>query len=431
MRAARIAAFALVAMLPRAASAQAADLRLEDAVRLALTRNERARIAELNVDVAEAAVEKARAAFLPALTLNANDTQRPYTTERNGVVSQPANIGTGNVTLNQPLVNLPAWPLYSQSKELRDAQLSQTVDDKRQLAFDTAKAFFSVLNAQAVLKAAERRLDSAKANLADTQARVQAALTSSNDATRAEIDVVSAGREVEVDRGGVATAELALAYVINAPVSGELATPDLLLEASAKNPGVPDDLVKLAAAHRPDLLAKRHTASAAHDAADEPLLRLAPTLNLTGQVSATTNSGTSGRWNDEYVGVNLTWVLFDAGTRYADKHSRDASAEIADLNVQALVRTVDNQVRAAVVSLAAAQATYEMSKQAVDAARRSADETAILYRQGLAKAIELVDANDQRFVAEVNAATAEYAMAQAYLALRQALGLDPLGTELK
>jgi outer membrane protein TolC len=59
------------------------------------------------------------------------------------------------------------------------------------------------------------------------------------------------------------------------------------------------------------------------------------------------------------------------------------------------------------------------------------EETAILYRQGLAKAIELVNANDTRFTAEINQASAEYAMAQAYLGLRQALGLDPLGTDLR
>jgi hypothetical protein len=42
-----------------------------------------------------------------------------------------------------------------------------------------------------------------------------------------------------------------------------------------------------------------------------------------------------------------------------------------------------------------------------------------------------VDANDSRFTAEVNYAAAEFAMAQAYLSLRQALGLDALGTELR
>jgi len=69
--------------------------------------------------------------------------------------------------------------------------------------------------------------------------------------------------------------------------------------------------------------------------------------------------------------------------------------------------------------------------QARDAAQQNVDETAILYRQGLAKAIELIDANDSRFTADVNYAGAQYSMAVAYLNLRQAMGLDPLGTELK
>jgi outer membrane protein TolC len=123
--------------------------------------------------------------------------------------------------------------------------------------------------------------------------------------------------------------------------------------------------------------------------------------------------------------------LYDAGVRYADRHARDAQASVADLTLRELVRTVDAQVRSAAAALAASQNAFRVADQAVQAARQSVDETQALYKQGLAKAIELVDANDSRFAAEVNYASAEYAMAQAYLGLRQALGLDPLGTELR
>ena len=62
---------------------------------------------------------------------------------------------------------------------------------------------------------------------------------------------------------------------------------------------------------------------------------------------------------------------------------------------------------------------------AVTAAQRNTAETELLYKQGLARAIELIDANARRFDAEVNRATAKLAMEQAYLELRFALGLDP------
>lgn len=406
-------------------------MRLEDAVALAVTRNERARLADLNIDVARAAVEKARAGFLPVLSLTGNDQQRPEDTTKNGVVTQPANVGTAAVQFNQPVVNVPAWPLYSAAKATLDSTKAQTEDDRRLLAFDAAKAYLAVLSAEQVLLSAERRLESAKSALTDTQARAEAQLSSSNDVTRAQIALASSGREVETDRGVLSAAVVSLELVVNAPVSQKVAPPDATM-AAARNPLPPfQEMLQTAVNRRPDVLSKKHAAQAAHDSASEPLLRIIPTLNLTGQANTSTNTPSGSKVIDESLGLSLSWTIFDAGARYADKHSRDAQAEIADLTVVALVRSVDAQVKSASVTLLAAQAASKEANKAVVAAKQSAEETAILYRQGLAKAIELVDANDQVFLAEVNFTTAEYTMAQAYIALRQALGLLPVGTELR
>src|SRR5262249_50769978 len=146
----------------------------------------------------------------------------------------------------------------------------------------------------------------------------------------------------------------------------------------------------------------KYQSAAAHDFAGEPLLRLLPTLAVQAQALVTTNSATTGRWNDETLQATLSWTLYDQGIRYADKHSRDAQAEISDLNLQQLGRSIGSQVRSAAALLVAAQAAFAVAENAVSAARQSVDETAILYRQGLAKAIELVDANDTRFASEIN-----------------------------
>jgi outer membrane protein TolC len=418
---------ACTALLSGAALAadSGAPLRLEDAVRFALSRNERARISDLQVLVSEAAVEKARTAFLPAVALIGQDAQHPS-------VDHPPNVGSTSFTVSQPLLNAPAFPLYSQAKSLADAQRAQNVDDKRLLAFNAASAFFGVLNAGKILEAAQRQLEMARANLADTQARVQAQLNSSNDVTRTVVDMASSERQVEVAKGNLDAAYVQLAFTINAPVSGTLVAPEPTLHAAEQPVTAIDTLVRFAQEHRPDALVARHAAAGAHHFADEPLLRVVPTLGLQGQVTGTTNTPpATGRWNDETVTATLTWTLYDAGQRYADKHSRDAQAAISDLSLVALARNVDAQVRSTVALLVSAQATFYVTEQAMSAARLSVDETAILYRQGLAKAIELVDANDQRFTAEVNYVSAEYGMAQAYLNFRQALGLDPLGTELR
>jgi outer membrane protein TolC len=143
-------------------------------------------------------------------------------------------------------------------------------------------------------------------------------------------------------------------------------------------------------------------------------------------MTASSNVPAMGHTVDGTISLNASWSIYDAGARSADARARDASAAIADLSSTALVRSVDAQVRSAAMLLAAAQAALGAAQDAVVAGRKSADETAILYHQGLAKAIELVDANEQRFVAEVSYAEAEYSVASAYLALRQAMGNGPL-----
>jgi outer membrane protein TolC len=180
------------------------------------------------------------------------------------------------------------------------------------------------------------------------------------------------------------------------------------------------------------MVASKYSAVAAHDFAGEPLLRIVPTLGVQGQASVTTNTPPANpHWNDESLTATLTWTLYDAGIRYADKHSRDAQAEIADLAFSQLRRNVEAQVRGALALLLSSQAALHAAEDAMKAARQSADETSILYKQGLAKAIELVDANDSRFAAEVALAQAQYGLAQVYLNFRQALGLEALGTEIK
>jgi outer membrane protein TolC len=406
-------------------------LRLDEAVQLALTRNERAKIADEQILAADAAVEKARVAFLPVITATGVDTARPYSVVRNGVTVTPNNAVTGSANIAQPVVNLPAWPLYHQAKRLLDAQKAASTDAKRVLEFNAAQSFITTLASEAVLAAAERRRDTAKASLDYAQARVQAQLNSSNDVTRAQLDLASAVQEVAADTGNVRNAYTALEFVVNEKVPGPLSPPTDTLAVAAKPAGAADALIASALSRRPDLVASKHAASAAHYFADEPLLRIAPTLSVTAGINGSTLVMGSGYFTDETLLSTLTWQIYDGSNRYADKHSRDAAARIADLTEQTLERQIAVDVQTAMTQLASAQAEFGAASDAVTAARKNVEETATLYRQGLATALELTDANDSRFEAEIGYSGAQYAMALAYLALRQAVGLEPLGTELK
>ena len=393
-------------------------LTLEAAIQLAMTRNERAAVADLNVVSAEAGVSKARVALMPVLSAKSDYNFKP--------LEKTVNALDGSLTVSQPIYAPSAYPLYDQAKELLAAQRAQSTDDKRTLAFDAAHAYLQVLLAEDVVKSAQEKLDTAKAELADTQAQQKAALVSSNDVTRAQIDLASSQREIATDQGALDAALVQLAFTINAPAAA-VSPPDALLADASRPASAPEQLVAHAIAMRPDLVAKKHAAIAAHDFALEPRRRFLPTLGVQGSVNGQSSGTQSGHDYDATAQVTATWTIWDGGARDADAEARDASAEIADLATDTLVRTIDAQVRTAAAQLLSAQQTLIAARDAMVAAQKSAQETAILYKQGLARAIELVDANESRFEAEVSYASAEFSVETAYLALRQTVGLDPIG----
>ncbi|MBS2019458.1 MAG: TolC family protein [Deltaproteobacteria bacterium] len=143
-------------------------LRMEDAIRAALTHNERALKAPLRVDQAEGQKDRARTAFLPSLTAQGSGSFRA-TEDRSG----RSTTTSGTITLSQPIVAPSAFPSYSQASHQLESEKWGALQDRRVVAFDTARAFLQVLTAQRVLEAATRRLDRSRANLTNAEARAQ------------------------------------------------------------------------------------------------------------------------------------------------------------------------------------------------------------------------------------------------------------------
>src|SRR5689334_13313292 len=117
VRALASCAFLLIPLLLSDAAHAEEPLRIEEAVRLALANNERAQKAPLRVEAAEGQLDSARAAFLPTLKAGGSAALTPVE-DRNGNF---ATFGT-TVTLNQTLLNVPAFPRYAQAKHQLESE---------------------------------------------------------------------------------------------------------------------------------------------------------------------------------------------------------------------------------------------------------------------------------------------------------------------
>lgn len=415
-------AFLLVVLAPIVA-AQEAPLTIQRAVELALARNERAAIAETTVEAAEARVRRARTAFFPRVDISGNLSGNYRSGAGNGT---ERNLST-SAQLTQPIFDARAFPLYRQQRFARDAVRLTAGESKRLLGFDAAAAFLGVLSAEQVLLAAQHRRDFAQANLTDVRARFEAGLVSSNDVTRAELELATAVRGVAQATGDVQATRIDLGTLLKADASAPLAPPEELLAAAAASPALSEGALAEAQQRRGDIAALRAEVEAQRAFAEEPNARFLPSVGLTARTSNLNDGAITNRNNEGFVGLSFGWPVFDAGVRGAERAERTAELRGIELQLELELRGVERELRGAAVQLSTEQAALREAAAALRAARKNSEETGILYREGLASALELADATQRLFEAEVAEVTARYQMALAYLSVREASGVEPVG----
>jgi outer membrane protein TolC len=410
-------------------------LTLESAIQMALSRNERAMAADEQVAAAESRVTKARAFFLPSLNITGTYTRRPNEVIRSvggqQTVVQKYNALAGLMQLNLTIFDSHSLPTLLQANSERRAEKYTAAESKRQLTFEVSNAFLTTLSLDQVLEASKHRFEYAKQALEAAKARYAAGLVSINDVTRAELEYATAEMGITQVKGQLETTYLQLGYFLveTEILQKKLKVPEFLLQAAANNPAAEDQLVSEAQDRRLDLGSLRWHAKAQHALIIEPVLKWLPSLAFIGQRRYTNEPGLTGRTWNWNIGLTAAWSIFDGFTRNGDYSERKALAVLADLDVKSAMRSVELDVRDALVSLTSQQASLKQAAVAYDVAKRNAAQIAELYRQGLATVLQVADANVSLFEAEVELVKVRYGLAISYLNLEAALGLDPFGKE--
>ena len=405
------------------------SLTIHEAIEMSRSRNERVLIARADVQAAEARLARARSFFFPDVTLNGTYTRRGYETVRE-IGGEDVTISSrdglnGTAVVSAPLFDARAFPLLRQARFERESVVLTAGNIERLVGFDAAVGFLQTLGAEQIMAAAERRLEYARTNLSDARARLEGGLVSSNDVTRAELELANAELAVERARSGAETARIALEELLAIRITGSLVPPaDLLVAAQTADPD-PETLAADAVAARFDLRAAEARVSALDAFADEPRRRFLPRLGFAGQHRVTNEGGISGRDEDTTAAVNMTWPLWDGGDARAERREREANARAAELELEMQRREAVTQIRTAVTTLEREQSAIRSASIAAGAAQRNAAETNILYREGLATSLELADAGVQLFEAESEQVRAQYDLAIAWLDMRAAAGLEP------
>jgi len=420
-------AFVLEAPLVHAATPGAVtELTLDQALALARKRNrslfvERARLAQ-----AQTNIEQAWAALFPTITAQGKYTHNDHTASLMipgspvTFVVQKQDQLDGIVSGTMPLIAPAAYPALEAVKANVRASEANFEVSEDQVLFSVAQTFYAAGIADEVLVARRSSVDVARVTLENARTRKEAGTVTKVDVDRAELAWVRAQQQEREAITGRDQTYRALATLIQAEAPFHVSIPP-----QAAPYRVDDQSLNMALHLRPEFRAYEETVRSADSQRRAYFWKWAPSLSAFGNARRFNYQSFTQKDYAWAVGVQLDWVIFDGGTRDAQRHLAAAQAEEALARTEVLRDSINDDLVNGSKSLETKQKAVETAERSVTLARETLDLVRTQYEAGSVTQVDLLQAQDSLVAVQESLAQAHYDVAVADLTLRRAVGTFP------
>ena len=402
-------------------------LTLEQAEAIALKNQPRILAAQLRAKASAEKVNEAKAGLFPTVGFNATGTEVADT----GTSTAVGNITTSSLSdrfayggnLTQLVTDFGRTSaLISSARSAAEAQKDMAILTRAQIRLSVREAYYQVLGAEAVLRAAQAAQANRQLVSRQLSALAQSELRSTLDVdfakvleSEAELAVVRAQSSVAQQRTHLATA-----MGLQQPIAAALHDISVLDEAL---PPSPDDLLKEAQMQRADLTAAQAQQYSAQQFASSEKRLAYPTLNLlasAGQIPYHDHT-----LHDDYAaaGFNLSIPVFNGGLFAARRTEAEQEAKARTRDVEQLQLEVSEQVRDAWYRVNEAYRSLAVTARLVDQSKEALRLAQDRYEAGLGSIVELNEAQLNETSAEIAAADATYTYLTRRTQLDYAAGL--------
>jgi outer membrane protein len=412
---------------PQATSGTEDSLSLKQAEALALKNNPQISVARLTALASQQVTREVRSNLWPTATANLTGVDADPGSRitagglNNPVIYQRAAAG---VTVDQLITDFGRTTSLAASANLAaKAENQNAVATKEQVLLAVEQAFYSALQAHAILAVAQQTV-SARQTVADQiGALFQSKLKSQLDFSFANVNLAQA-KLLLLDAENSENATLAaLSAVLGYPTLHnfqpvEDATP------ITTPPGNVDDLISAAFAMRPEILAldlQYQSAQKFHTAERDLFF---PTIAAVGVVGDTpVRNPLLSDWYGA-VGVNVGIPLFNGFLYSARSKEALLKAQAAQARVLDLRNRISRDVRTSWLNANAAYQRVSVTQQLLDQSNLALDLAQTRYKLGLSSIVELSQAQLQQTQAQIGNAQAAYDYRLALAVLRyQTTGL--------
>jgi len=429
-----LAVITLVAVLSGGAAfaAQAgtdspAPLTLEQAETAALANQPKMLAAQLRARSSAERVREARAGYQPTVGFNATGVRVADA----GTSTAAGNITTSSVSdrfayggnLAQMVTDFGRTSaLVNSAHATAEAQADVATLTRAQVRLNVREAYYQVLGAEAVLRAARAALENRALVSRQLSALAESELKSTLDVnfakvlqSEAELAVVRAESAVAQQRSHLATA-MGLHTPMTSPLTDVPATADAL-------PPAPDDLLAQSVLQRADLSAAQSRQKAAAEFALSEKRLIYPTLNVLGAAGEVPFHDHTLHDNYAAAGFNLNIPIFNGGAFRARQAQAELEANARTQDTEELRLEVGEQVRDSWYRANEAYRSLDVTARLVAQSREALRLAQDRYDVGLGSIVELNEAQLNETSAEITAADATYTYLSRRAELEYAAGL--------
>lgn len=326
---------------------------------------------------------------------------------------------SASITITQPITSGGGeFATLEQAKNLVQAARADLFSLEQEVLLEAATAYANVVRDTAVLRLNQNNERVLGEQLNATRNRFEVGELTRTDVAQAEARLAEAvaGR---VQAEGALTTSIANYEQVIGPLPSELVRP----RALSGLPATREEAIAIALENNPDIAGARFRVRAAEDAVDIRIAELLPSLSLQGELSYGYETGQPNlETRRATILAQLSVPLYQSGAEYAAlRAARDTLAQ-RQSELDQTIRLVTEAVNAAWDQLNAARASITSFQAQVRAQEIALEGTRQESTVGTRTVLDVLDAEQELFNAQVAVERAQRDEVVATYALARAIG---------
>ncbi len=376
-------------------------------------------------------IDEARANLLPQINAFAESQYRDRSTD-----DRSSTTHSYGVRLDQPLFRADAWFGYQASQEMDKAAEAELALFQQELILEVAEHYFDVLRAQDELDTARAQEAALRRQWEQARERYEVGLIATT-----EVEEARAGYDASQSQRIAAESELDIARESLARLTGqyyeELEKLRTDFPVGAPEPNDPEEWKETALMQNWSIQASRLGLDAQQEELRATRAGHYPTLDLSASVSRQhldnqrdgslppgedVDFATDDRLTDATIGLSLNVPLYSGGGTSAGVRRVTSETEQAERDLETTRRNVRLETRSLFRQVLTNQQTLNAQRQTIVSRRSALDATRAGYDVGTRNIVEVLDAEQNYFVALRDFANARYDYVLNTLRLKQTAG---------